>query len=154
MGPPPLWGATNPKITSALTNNTGSKAQLEAFALVASINVNLRGWEDLDCMQRMKFSSRVLGVHTRYIVTGGDVLDHFPCGKRDCSLCQNPFRCIYSLRCYPELIPVECTFVGCSQPVHHLCQINAQLKYGIDQRRFTCFRHNSNLQEAIALTSR
>ncbi len=146
------WNAVHPSISSFFASNTGTRGQLSAFAsLPGQI---LQGWHDLDCMKRLALLSKVFYIHASHTVTARDVLNHYPCNSQDCSLCQLPQWCSYKPRClHPELPALQCPVDGCCNTMHHVCQNECQASAGVEESRYTCFKHNTALQAPSSLVT-
>ena len=64
------------------------------------------------------------------------------CKLDTCSICLNPMWCSYpDCRC-PDLQPVGCRFPGCSNTLHHTCQIKYQERNGWENHYCRCPVHH------------
>ena len=104
---------------------------------------SLQGWDDLCCHDRWSLVQRLLSASGVPIwPTVADVHRSMACELDTCSICLNPMWCSYpDCRC-PDLQPVGCRFPGCSNTLHHTCQIKYQERNGWENHYCRCPVHH------------
>jgi len=74
--------------------------------------------------------------------TVADVHRAMACELDTCSICLNPMWCSYPDCHCPDLQPVGCRFPGCSNTLHHTCQIKYQERNGWENHYCRCPVHH------------
>ena len=103
-------------------------------------DLNLFGWSFnvFDCSNRLKvlfhiFAKNLPGA----TVSLGSIVRTLPC--HNCDTCRSPNFCSYEGCEEPGLALQKCTKNGCSNVMHHLCQIKYQEAHSLELEPFRCY---------------
>ena len=140
------WDARHPSITILFDGSQDGSIILSLFE--NSVNARpslLEGWQELNCADRWMVLQRIFYQNlSSYSPSLGHVVCFVPC--KSCPTCQSPIRCSWSIfGCnQPAMQTLECPVDGCTNQIHHICQIEWQQNTNSEETAtFCCVDHHA-----------
>ena len=131
------WDSKHPSIATIFQSQNGD-ISLGLFEATAR-NI-LVGWKDLECSDRWKVLQHIFNQNLpSFQVSLGHIIRVTPC--KNCTTCQSPNTCSWSeVGCDEPALPTQtCPRNGCSNQLHHICQIKFQEANGLPEDLFCCY---------------